>query len=206
MHAASHKNQFTPIYINDILYKNFSEIGVSDLAPPPRPRARLFLFDEGDNHFQRLQLMANNGATRMPSRRVIRAVRVPAAQGERQRLGLGDGAYVFRFRRLLLLDDTPTIMEDIIVSDAMFPDLLGREMPMDLYEFYRDQFNVTIGKISDRLQAVVLEPDIATLLEVRPGTPALQIRRIAYDVDERAVELRHSLCLTEDFHYHCDLV
>jgi GntR family transcriptional regulator len=156
--------------------------------------------------FGRLRLLADDGITRPSCSRMIRAVCSVATASERQRLDLVDGARVLRIKRLLLRDGAPAIIEDILVPAEMFPDLLGCVLPADLYGFYQTQFNVAVSRVSDRLKAILLDSATAALLEVPRGTPALQIRRIAHDLDERAVELRNSLCLTRDLHYHCHLV
>src|SRR5919202_1506404 len=97
------------------------------------------------------------------------------------------------------------IVEDIVLPEALFPGLAGIELPNNLYGLYAARFGLTIGRARERLKAVSLDVERATLLGVPAGTPALRIDRMAQDLDDRPVEWRLSLCLTERLHYLSDL-
>ena len=97
------------------------------------------------------------------------------------------------------------ILEDIALPRTIFATLATSELPNNLYGIYASRFGVTVVQVSERLKAIALDGARAALLQVAAATPALEIDRIARDLDARPVEWRVSYCLTERFHYRCDV-
>ncbi len=56
-----------------------------------------------------------------------------------------------------------------------------------------------------RRKAIAASPDDAAELACRPDAPLLEISRVAYDLENKPVELRLSRCLTDSIHYISDL-
>ena len=91
------------------------------------------------------------------------------------------------------------------MPSALFPGLPGLDLPNTLYALYASRFGITIATADERLKAVALAARDASLLEAPAGTPSLAIDRIASDLEDRPVEWRVSVCLTERLHYLSDL-
>ena len=161
--------------------------------------------DEQRILFHFFKLMPDAGTPSFPESRIVSVRIAEADSGERDRLDLTAESKVVRIRRLRALDGLLAIVEDIALPEALFPGLAGLELPNNLYGLYAARFGVTIGRARERLKAVSLDAERATLLGVPAGTPALRIDRTAQDLDERPVEWRLSLCLTERLHYLSDL-
>ncbi|HEY5828579.1 MAG TPA: UTRA domain-containing protein, partial [Hyphomicrobiaceae bacterium] len=53
----------------------------------------------------------------------------------------------------------------------------------------------------DRLSAAAADADVAAQLGIAPGTPLLRVDRIAFGLDDVAVEWRVSLCHLDGAHY-----
>jgi GntR family transcriptional regulator len=70
-----------------------------------------------------------------------------------------------------------------------------------LYELYEKEFGTTIHSAEEQLRAVVASAHDASLLDIAPGTPLLEIDRIALTLDNTPVELRVSRCITRNHHY-----
>lgn len=155
--------------------------------------------------FNFFKLVRDDGVQRFPLSRVVSVLVTNADEDERARLGLGEGARVIRIRRLRSLADETVIVEDIVVPAAIFATLADAELPNNLYGVYASQYRVTVVQACERLKAVSLDGERAALLQVREGTPALRIDRLARDLDNRSVEWRVSFCLTERFHYRSDM-
>jgi GntR family transcriptional regulator len=78
-------------------------------------------------------------------------------------------------------------------------------MPNNPYALYASGFGVKIVRAEERIKAVTLNADSAKRLGAAKGTAALQIDRVARDLENRLIEWRVSICLTEQVHYRSDL-
>ena len=161
--------------------------------------------DERRILFQFFKLQPDAGARAFPESRVTRASEGAATKAERTALNLPAGARVIRIKRVRSLAGKPVIAEKVAVPKALFPGLIARDVPNNLYGLYSERFGVTIATASERLKAVALSGADAAALGVPPGTPALSIDRLALALDGTSVEWRVSLCLTGDAHYLSEL-
>jgi GntR family transcriptional regulator len=166
-----------------------------------------FIAEHNEDHilFHFFKLGLDKGAPSFPRSHVIDVTVAKANDRERHRLELGAEQDVIRICRLRSLAGESVIVEDIVLPCSVFPGLADRELPNNLYGHYASRFGVTVGRASERLKAVALDAARANLLKVPVGTPALEIDRVAYDLDTRPVESRHSFCVTEKVHYRSDL-
>ncbi len=97
------------------------------------------------------------------------------------------------------------MLETLVLPARVFPGLEDGPVPNNLYSLFATRYGITIAHARERLKAVALAADEAGHLGVAPGTPALAIDRIALSLDGSPVELRTSLCLTQEAHYLSDL-
>ena len=121
-----------------------------------------------------------------------------------KRLNLMKSENVDVIERLRLVDDLPIILETIVVSQKLFPDLcsvLIDAVPNELYPFYEDVFHTRIVRAEECIKAVAANTQEARLLDIDVGAPLLEIDRVAYSIEEIPVEWRRSHCNTECNHY-----
>ncbi len=157
--------------------------------------------DDKQSVFRFFKLRPDGGGTGAPLSRVLAITEAAASVDERDRLALVRAARVVRCERLRSLDGRACVLEAITVPAALFPGIHAMPLPNTLYSLYASRFGITIAMANERLKAVVLQAREAALLEVAPGVPALEIDRVALDLEERPVEWRLSLCLTDSVHY-----
>jgi GntR family transcriptional regulator len=162
-------------------------------------------YDEARILFHFFKLMPDGGPAAFPTSRVFSVKESSANAKEMERLALSKKDRVIRINRVRLLEEEPAIVESISVPAALFPGLLDQEMPNNLYGLYARAFGVKIGRARERIKAVTLNADIARRLNAAPGAAALQIDRVAQDLENRPIEWRLSICLTERIHYLSDL-
>lgn len=116
-------------------------------------------------------------------------------------------AAVYRIRNVLMVDQRPAVVSDIVVPADLFPNL-SKSMLEDgsrtLYASYQKNFGITITGTTEELRAVQAEADVAELLGIAPRTPVLQLRRVAYTFGGRRVEARRSVINTVDYHYRLE--
>jgi GntR family transcriptional regulator len=161
--------------------------------------------DERRILFQFFKLVPDDGVPRFPDSRIIAIDGGAADERERQALDLTDGERVLRIERIRCLGDSPLVLETVVLPARMFPGLQDGPVPNNLYSLFATRYGITVAHARERLKAVALGADDARHLGVEPGTPALAIDRIALSLDGSPVELRTSLCLTQEAHYLSDL-
>ncbi len=61
-------------------------------------------------------------------------------------------------------------------------------------------------RASQRISAVLATPDPARALEVRVGSPLIELVRVAFDRHGRGVEHLHALYRPDRYHFELDLV
>jgi GntR family transcriptional regulator len=161
--------------------------------------------DEQRILFQFFKLVSDDGVARFPDSTVLDITSGPADAAERTALNLPAEECVIRIRRIRSLGGKPLILETVSLPADVFPGLQDATVPNNLYSLFATRYGITIANARERLKAVALSADQADHLGVAPGTPALEIDRIALSLDGSAVERRLSLCLTEEAHYQSDL-
>ena len=161
--------------------------------------------DEARILFQFFKLIPDTGERRFPDSRIL-GVETREADAEAARiLNLRKGARVVAIERVRLLADKVCILERIVLPKVLFPGIEKRELPNNLYELYRAEFGVTIGRATERLKAVAATRREAKHLDVPAGAPLLAVDRTALAIDGGPVEWRVSLCRTDAVHYLSDL-
>jgi GntR family transcriptional regulator len=154
--------------------------------------------------FHFFHLVRNDGAHQLPESRVLRSREGQASPAEREHLELPAGSRVIRIDRLRFLDGVPVLCERLVVSAAMFPGLAERDpeaLPNTIYALYEREFHAPIASAVERLSAIPADAKDAKLLRIAPGSPLLQIDRVALGHDERPVEWRVSRCDARNHHY-----
>lgn len=157
--------------------------------------------DDKQSVFRFLKLRPDNDGVGMPTSRVTGIAEAAASADERGRLDLVRAARVVRIERVRAVDARLCVAETISVPASLFPGIATLELPNTLYSLYATRYGITIATANERLKAVALGAREADLLQAPAGTPALEIDRIAIDLEERPVEWRLSTCLTQEVHY-----
>lgn len=130
----------------------------------------------------------------------------PATDVERSKLSLKGAAQVVEIRRTRLIDDVPKVVEKIILPLDIFPGIDKQQvLPNTLYSLYQGVYGVNISVAREELRAILANKRDARALQLEPGTPLLQIDRIAVALDGQAVEWRVSRCDTRDIVYAVDV-
>lgn len=156
--------------------------------------------------FQFFRLVPDNGERAFPTSRILARATVPATRAERAELRLAEKGKVVRFERVRTLLDRPLLVETISLPHERFADIEAmEEIPNNVYRLYSQRWGVTIARAAERLKAISANAADAAELGCAPGTPLLEIARVAYDLEGNPVELRVSRCLTDSMHYAAEL-
>lgn len=159
--------------------------------------------------FHFFHLVSDGGGRALPDARTLSLRKARADAREAARLETARGAPVLRLVRLRALADQVAIFERIVLPGALFPgfaDRLPVDVPNELYRYYEESYGVTVARAVEKLKAVTARAEEARSLGLRAGAPLLEIDRVAYTVDGRAVEWRLSRCDTARHHYLSEIV
>ncbi len=181
--------------LNDMVAENLlvRRQGRGTFVSEHTERRALFLF---------FNLVGEDGSRTMPVSRVIACEHRKATAEERARLELTAGTQVVTVRRVRALHGEPAIVDQVTVSQTLFPNLGGDvKLPENLYRFYQGEYGITIAKAQERVRAVAATPAEAHLLGLEAGAPLLEIDRISRTLDARPVEWRVSRCNTSHHAY-----
>lgn len=159
--------------------------------------------------FHFFHLTDNDGNKVLPDSTVLQCHRKKATRNERIKLQLDTASKVIRIERIRFLLDKPTILETISLPENRFIHFASAKdcnLPNMLYELYEKQFGITIHSAKEQLRAIAATEQDAKLLQLEPGTPLLEIERVALTLDKEPVELRTSRCITTNHYYDNTLV
>ena len=154
--------------------------------------------------FHFFHVVDNDGRKVLPESTTLSCRRKRASRIETSKLKLSAGASVVSIERIRKFDGLPTMLETITLPSTPFSDLgkVGAcDLPNMLYELYEKKFGITVHSAEEKLRAVAASDHDAPLLNVPPGTPLLEIERVALTLDKTPIELRISRCITDNHHY-----
>jgi GntR family transcriptional regulator len=141
-------------------------------------------------------------------RRIIDCKRVRASAEVAKALALRTGEGVLQVRRVLAFRGKPAILEDIWLPAAPFKGLTAQrlaESRAPMYAMFEAEFGVRMVRATEKLRAVLPEPDQMALLGISPQTPLLRVDRVAYTYHGLPMEVRRGHYLTDQHHYRNEL-
>ena len=147
---------------------------------------------------------ANTAPHEPMARRFLDCQRQRAPADLAQALGLRGGALAVRVRRLLYFRERPVVLDDLWLPAALFKGLTWERLAAyrgPLYGLFEAEFGVRMIRAEEQIRAVAADETAATLLELAPAAPLLEVSRISYTFGDRAVEFRCGLYDTRLHHY-----
>jgi len=155
--------------------------------------------------FHFFHIVGASGEKAQPEVRTVGFERGRADAAEAAALGLPRDERVIRIRNVLSLASRPVILDDIAIPAALFPGLTERIFTgrdNTIYHLYQSRYGINVLRTDEHLRAVLAAGDMAQLLQVAPGAPLLEIRRVALTFRDRPVEYRLSRVNTAAHAYH----
>lgn len=158
--------------------------------------------------FQFFSLASHEGAKTYPEVRFIQFAQGKADKLCAEKLGIAVGAEIFKIKNLLVIDGAAVSIDHISLPAQLFANLseaIIRNRPNTLYNLYLDSFGVNVIRIDERVRAASVPAVSAKLLDMAPGDPMLEVRRVAYSFNRQPVEWRVSHINTARHEYvHAD--
>lgn len=114
---------------------------------------------------------------------------------------------VVEIKRLRCVNGERATCEHIVVPTTLFKDLptFANPLPLALYPFYHQQYGIFVLRADEYIGAIAADKQAAEDLKVELSSPTLQVNRTAFDMKERAVEIRTSLFRADLFQYNVNL-
>lgn len=130
-----------------------------------------------------------------------------ATEFERKTLNLNANDKVIAIERLRCVNGLRATCEHIVVSLSSFPGLtsLAEDLPLALYPYYHQQYGIFVLRADEYISAIAADDQTAADLNIDVGSPTLQVNRTAFDMKDRAVEIRTSLFRADLFQYNVNL-
>jgi len=155
--------------------------------------------------FHFFHIVGADGSKAYPEVRTVSFERSRADAAEAAALAVPRDERVIRIRNLLSLGGSPVIVDDLTLPAALFPGLTERIFAArdnTIYHLFQSRYGINVLRTDERLRAVLAAGSAASLLGIAPGSPLLEIRRVALTFRDRPVELRVSLVNTASHAYH----
>ena len=155
--------------------------------------------------FHFFHIVGVDGEKAQPEVRTVRFERARADATEAAALGLPRDERVIRIRNVLSLGGRPVVVDDIAIAAALFPGLTERIFTgrdNTIYHLYQSRYGINVLRTDEHLRAALSSGEIGQLLQVAPGAPLLEIRRVALTFRDRPVEYRLSKVNTAAHAYH----
>ncbi len=163
---------------------------------------------EPNHQYRFLRIIPDSGEKLYPTSVFLDVKRAKASAEAARLLDLRHGAAVHTVHRLLVFAGKPLILDEIVLSAALFPALTLEKMEASLgsiYSFYETDYGMGMVRAEERIRAVAADVFTAKHLNITRGTPLLCVDRIAFTYGDKPVEWRRGLCLTENYSYRNEL-
>jgi GntR family transcriptional regulator len=154
-------------------------------------------------HF--FHIVPREGRKSYPTVRTLSFRRDRAREDDAEALAISPSDKVIRIRNVLSLSGVPVIMDDITLPAEPFRGLTEKiflARNNTIYHLYQSRYGINVLRTDEHLRAILANRDVAQALDVAPGTPLLEIRRVALTFRDRPVELRISRVNTAHHDYH----
>ena len=164
--------------------------------------------NEEHNQLRFLRLTSSLGDKEKLNNKLISFEKEKASNGLAKTLGINSASTVVSIKRVLTFNEKPLILDLIKVPAASFRGLTpGKiiEKKGSMYRMYEADFGIQMLHAKEKIRAVTASPEAAELLGVSIGSPILSVERTSFTYDNKAIEWRLGLCLTENHHYATEL-
>jgi GntR family transcriptional regulator len=138
-----------------------------------------------------------------PGAVLLRREVLAADETVRDYLQLGEGEEVNLLQRLRLADGEPLAFELSYTPYKLFPNLLEGSWSMNrsLYETLRQKYNVVLSYAQQTVGAALITAEQSHLLQVKQGSPAIEVHTVAYTSDGTPIEYGLSVYRGDRYKY-----
>jgi GntR family transcriptional regulator len=154
--------------------------------------------------FQFFHVERSDGLREIPQVELVSFERIRVEEEAAQALGLKTGDPALQIDNRLLLQGKAVIHDRLTLPALLFKGLTEkrlRERTSTIYHLYQTEFGITVTHAQERARAVAADRVATRILGLAPGSPVMQVRRIALTFGEKPVEYRVSTVSTAQHEY-----
>lgn len=160
--------------------------------------------NRGPHLFRFFNVVRHDGQKSYPTLALKAFTKTKADKVAGEKLGIAAGSEVFQFINVRSLSGEPVLVDEITLPETLFPGMSEeqlRDRPSTLYNLYQEVYGLNVIRIEERVRATLATAAYAELLAIEPGTPLLQIHRVAFSYNDKPIEYRVSYVNTQRFEY-----
>lgn len=143
-----------------------------------------------------------------PGNRVLRAETIEPPQRIIEALQLRDrSAPVFCLERVRLVDTIPLMLEAAYLPAERYPNVeeIDWEQEMSLYRVMLEMYHVHLAQAREFVEPILVTERHASLLDVKPYSPALHLETLVLTVEGEAVEFTDAIVPGQRSRYFVNL-
>ena len=133
--------------------------------------------------------------------RKLRASKAPADIV--RRLKVDEETELLEYRRVRCADDTPMILEHRFLVAEFCPGLKKSDLEGSLFALFVERFGLRIAGSDEVIQAVVITPDDAKLLQVEGTGAGFLVRSVGMLADSRPLWVEEAIHRPDGFEFRC---
>ena len=137
-----------------------------------------------------------------PSTKLLNLRRFPATEEIAKHLHVRAGEDVIEISRLRLADGRPMAYETRYLSYRTCPQLLEEDLEnQPIHSLLIDKYNIPLLRAWYTIEARVLSPKEAELLQVEPGLASFAVERVTYTTNDRPVTWYRTIYRGDAYHF-----
>jgi GntR family transcriptional regulator len=143
-----------------------------------------------------------NGKRGLPNSNLISFAISKPTKSVASHLKLLPNEKIYKIKTILSFDQRPAIIDHIYLPKKIFSGLdetCFSNRKGTLFKLFQERYGITISKTEETVEAQLLTPEIATLLNQKPNLPVMKITRVAYAYKNTPIDLR--IRYVDSLHY-----
>ena len=155
-----------------------------------------------------LRLTSNLGLKEKLDNQLVSFVKEKATNKLAKILNINPTSTIISLKRVLTFNGKPLILDVIKIPAQSFRGLTAEmvvEKKGSMYRMYETDFGVRMLRADEQIRAVNANPESASLLNIKKNSPLLSVERISYTYENKPLEWRLGLCITDNHYYRSEL-
>ncbi|MBT6818024.1 MAG: GntR family transcriptional regulator [Nitrosomonadales bacterium] len=155
-----------------------------------------------------LRLTSNFGLKEKLDNQLVSFSKEKATNKLAKILNINPASTIISLKRVLTFNEKPLILDLIKIPAQSFRGLTAEmvvEKKGSMYRMYESDFGVRMLRADEKIRAINANFESASLLNVKENTSLLSVERISYTYENKPLEWRLGLCVTDDHYYRSEL-
>ena len=155
-----------------------------------------------------LRLTSNLGLKEKLDNKLVSFSKEKATNKLAKILNINPASTILSLKRILTFNEKPLILDVIKIPAQSFRGLTAEmvvEKKGSMYRMYETDFGLRMLRADEKIKAISANFDSASLLNVKENSPLLSVERLSYTYDNKPLEWRLGLCITDNHYYRSEL-